>query len=150
MEKELINYFNERQYENFAGIDVAKIIKEMSRPRRKSLSITFMGKEDKKSVLEIIEAVEFVTGMNFDDFNVKAKTQQHVEARFLFMHFLYSRMRLTLSMIGRMLGGRDHSTVIHGVRTVEDWIDNKKFYTRENKLIDDITRHLERSAEGQG
>jgi chromosomal replication initiator protein len=122
----------------------------MCEPKRKSLGMTFMGTEDRRELIEIIEAVEIVTGMNFDDFNVKTRTQQHVEARFLFMHFVYTRMRLTLKMIGELMGGRDHSTVIHGVQLVSDWIANKKFYTRENKLIDDITRHLERSAETQG
>lgn len=147
MEKELINYFNERQYENFAGTDVARIIKDMSRPRRKTLGMTFMGTEDRRELLRIINAVEIVTGMNFDDFNVKSRTQQHVEARFLFMHFVYTRMKLTLKMIGELMGGRDHSTVIHGLQAVSDWIENKKFYTRENKIINDITRHLESSAE---
>lgn len=147
MEKELINYFNERQYENFAGTDVARIIKDMSRPRRKTLGMTFMGTEDRRELLRIINAVEIVTGMNFDDFNVKSRTQQHVEARFLFMHFVYTRMKLTLKMIGELMGGRDHSTVIHGLQAVYDWIENKKFYTRENKIINDITRHLESSAE---
>lgn len=147
MEKELINYFNERQYENFAGTDVARIIKDMSRPRRKTLGMTFMGTDDRRELLRIINAVEIVTGMNFDDFNVKSRTQQHVEARFLFMHFVYTRMKLTLKMIGELMGGRDHSTVIHGLQAVYDWIENKKFYTRENKIINDITRHLESSAE---
>lgn len=147
MEKELINYFNERQYENFAGTDVARIIKDMSRPRRKTLGMTFMGTEDRRELLRIINAVEIVTGMNFDDFNVKSRTQQHVEARFLFMHFVYTRMKLTLKMIGELMGGRDHSTVIHGLQAVSEWIENKKFYTRENKIINDITRHLESSAE---
>ena len=150
MEKELIKYFKERPYNNFAGNDVASIISKMCEPKRKSLGMTFMGTEDRRELIEIIEAVEIVTGMNFDDFNVKTRTQQHVEARFLFMHFVYTRMKLTLKMIGELMGGRDHSTVIHGVQLVADWIANKKFYTRENKLIDDITRNLERSAETQG
>ena len=147
METELIKYFNDRQSKKFAGTDVAKIIKQMSAPKRKSLGMTFMGTEDRRELLQIIEAIEIVTGMNFDDFNVKTRTQQHVEARFLFMHFVYTRMKLTLKMIGELMGGRDHSTVIHGVQLVADWIENKKFYTRENKLIDDITRNLEASAE---
>ena len=147
METELIKYFNDRQSKKFAGTDVAKIIKQMSAPKRKSLGMTFMGAEDRRELLQIIEAIEIVTGMNFDDFNVKTRTQQHVEARFLFMHFVYTRMKLTLKMIGELMGGRDHSTVIHGVQLVADWIANKKFYTRENKLIDDITRNLEASAE---
>jgi chromosomal replication initiation ATPase DnaA len=147
METELIKYFNERQYDHFAGNDVAKIIKEMSAPRRKTLGMTFMGTEDRQELLKVIEAVEIVTGMNFDDFNVKKRTPQYVEARFLFMHFAYTRMNLTLKMIGELMGGRDHSTVIHGGQVVAHWIENRKIYTRENKLIDDITRNLEASAE---
>ena len=115
MEKELIKYFNDRPYNNFAGNDVATIISKMCEPKRKSLGMTFMGTEDRRELIEIIEAVEIVTGMNFDDFNVKTRTQQHVEARFLFMHFVYTRMRLTLKMIGELMGlpEEDNDTLLH-------------------------------------
>jgi chromosomal replication initiation ATPase DnaA len=150
MEKELIKYFNDRPYNNFAGNDVATIISKMCEPKRKSLDLKHLSNEDINSIIRIVEAVEHVTGMHFDVFNTPNRREEYVAARFLFMYLVRYDMKLNLKEIGRILGGRDHSTVIHGLNVAESWITNPLFYKRENKLINDTTRHLERSAETQG
>jgi chromosomal replication initiator protein len=150
MEKELIKYFKERPYNNFAGNDVATIISKMCEPKRKSLDLKHLSNEDINSIIRIVEAVEHVTGMHFDVFNTPNRREEYVAARFLFMYLVRYDMKLNLKEIGRILGGRDHSTVIHGLNVAESWITNPLFYKRENKLINDTTRHLERSAETQG
>jgi chromosomal replication initiator protein len=150
MEKELIKYFNDRPYNNFAGNDVASIISKMCEPKRKSLDLKHLSNEDINSIIRIVEAVEHVTGMHFDVFNTPNRREEYVAARFLFMYLVRYDMKLNLKEIGRILGGRDHSTVIHGLNVAESWITNPLFYKRENKLINDTTRHLERSAETQG
>lgn len=150
MEKEIINYFHERQHEAYTGIEVARIIADMCKPKRKTLNLSHLSGEDIEYIIRIVEAVEHVTGMNFDTFNVKSRRDDLVTARHLFMYMIRNNMKLTLSVIGRILGGRDHSTVIHGVQVADNWINNPLFYKRENKLINDATRHLESSESGQG
>lgn len=150
MEKEIVNYFYERQHEAYTGIEVASIIRDMCKPKRKTLDLMHLSSEDIKSILRIVEAVEHVTGMHFDTFNVKSRRDDLVTARHLFMYMVRDTMKLTLSTIGRLLGGRDHSTVIHGIYTADNWITNPLFYKRENKLIDDTRRYLEASEIGQG
>lgn len=150
MEREIINYFFERQYTSYTGSDVASIVKDLTKPKRKTLDVSYLSKEDVDQLIEIVEAVEQSTGMHFDTFNVKGKKDMLVTPRHLFMYFVKDRMKLTLGTIGRIMGGRDHSTVIHAVKNVEDWITNPLYYKRENKLIDDTRRYLESSEEGQG
>ena len=147
METELIKYFNEHQYDNFAGNDVAKIIKDICKPKRKTLDLKYLSNEDINSIIRIVEAVEHVTGMHFDVFNTPNRREEYVAARFLFMYLVRYDMKLNLKEIGRILGGRDHSTVIHGINVAESWVTNPLFYKRENKLINDTTRYLEASAE---
>lgn len=150
MEREIINYFCERQYTSYTGSDVARIVEDLTKPKRKTLDVSYLSKEDVDQLIEIVEAVEQSTGMHFDTFNVKGKKDMLVTPRHLFMYFVKDRMKLTLGTIGRLMGGRDHSTVIHAVKNVEDWITNPLYYKRENKLIDDTRRYLETSEEGQG
>ena len=147
METELIKYFNEHQYDHFAGNDVAKIIKDICKPKRKTLDLKHLSNEDVNSIIRIVEAVEHVTGMHFDVFNTPNRREEYVAARFLFMYLVRYDMKLNLKEIGRILGGRDHSTVIHGINVAESWVTNPLFYKRENKLINDTTRYLEASAE---
>ena len=150
MEKEIINYFQERQYHSYTGLEVANIIKDLTKPKRKTLDVSYLSQKDVDQVIEIVEAVEQATGMHFDSFNVKSRKDTFVTPRHLFMYFIKDRMKLTLGTIGRLVGGRDHSTVIHAVKNVEDWITNPLFYKRENKLIDDTRRYLESSESRQG
>ena len=46
----------------------------------------------------------------------RKQTQQIVEARQLVFALVRMRVRMTLDEVGRQLGGRDHTTVLHGVR----------------------------------
>jgi chromosomal replication initiator protein len=48
-----------------------------------------------------------------------------VKARQVAMYLLKHKLGLTLVEIGNILGGRDHTTVMHGVEKMEDLVDNK-------------------------
>lgn len=150
MEKEIIEHFQSRGYEAYTGNEVASILMEMTKPKRKSLDLSRLSRNDVGQVMRIVEAVEHVTGMHFDEINVKRRTEDLVTARHLFMYMLREQTKMTLSTIGKILGGRDHSTIIHGVCVAEYWIANPTFYRRENKLINDTRRYLESSEGGQG
>lgn len=49
-----------------------------------------------------------------------------VKARQIVMHVLKNDLSLSFVEIGNILGGRDHTTIMHGVRKIEDLILNKK------------------------
>jgi chromosomal replication initiator protein len=49
-----------------------------------------------------------------------------VHARHVTMYILYKDLGLTLKDIGGLLGGRDHTTVMHGVEKVEKGVKNKE------------------------
>lgn len=54
------------------------------------------------------------------------RTSSLVKARQVTMYLLQSELRLTLVEIGNLLGGRDHTTVIHGVDKIKDLVDKKE------------------------
>jgi chromosomal replication initiator protein len=58
------------------------------------------------------------------------------EARHYCMHYLHVSKRQTLTTIGRVMGGRDHTTILYGVNNIrtqvklqESWKDTLYEYT---------------------
>ncbi len=62
-----------------------------------------------------------------------------VKARQITMYLLKEELGLTLVEIGNILGGRDHTTVMHGVEKMEGLVENKARVTED---IMGITRGL--------
>ena len=77
---------------------------------------------------------------------VRARTRKRevVQARQIAMFFAKQLTKHSLKTIGQGFGGRDHSTVIHAVRSVEDQIDTDPLFRetveRVRKKLDLHTR----------
>jgi len=56
------------------------------------------------------------------------------------MYFCKEMTQHSLKTIGLHFGGRDHSTVIHAVKTVEDQVDTD---TQFRDAVDQIARKIE-------
>lgn len=67
----------------------------------------------------ILRVVAGHFGVSLDDLRSKRRQKALVEARQVAMYLLHQNSHENLSSIGRLLGKRDHSTVIHGIRSVE-------------------------------
>ncbi len=66
----------------------------------------------------IIDAVCRHVGVDLQDLTSKKRDRKTTYARHLVMYLLRELGRQPLSDIGRLLGGRDHSTVIHAVQRI--------------------------------
>lgn len=62
-----------------------------------------------------------------------------VRARQVAMYLIHKELKLTLVEIGNILGGRDHTTIIHGVEKMEKLVENKAEVTED---IMGITKYL--------
>lgn len=62
-----------------------------------------------------------------------------VKARQITMYLLKTELGLTLVEIGNLLGGRDHTTVMHGVEKIESLVENKSPITSD---IQGITKAI--------
>ncbi len=62
-----------------------------------------------------------------------------VKARQVTMYLIHKELKLTLVEIGNLLGGRDHTTIIHGVEKIEKLVENKAQVTED---IMGITKSL--------
>lgn len=76
---------------------------------------------------EVIELVSEVTGFTSIEIKSKWRNRELVLARFIVVHLVREMYgsSVTLVTLGKCLGGRDHSTIIHAIDTLNDWINTK-------------------------
>jgi chromosomal replication initiation ATPase DnaA len=75
------------------------------------------------------------TGITLAQIKSQHRYRAFVEARQLYMFFLY-RYGVKQTQVGRLAGGRDHSTVIHALKTVNNIAESDPHFTeRLAKMI---------------
>ena len=67
----------------------------------------------------ILDAVALVTNIPVDALTSKRREKQVAYARHLAMYLLRDVAHQSYAQIGRLLGGRDHTTVLHGFRRID-------------------------------
>lgn len=91
-----------------------------------------------------IEEIQRITCkyFNISDDLVRAKTRKRevVQARQVAMYFCKEFTQHSLKTIGLHFGGRDHSTVIHAIQSVENQLETTPSFT---DTISDIRRKIE-------
>lgn len=73
----------------------------------------------------IIDTMCNITEMDESDLYTKKRDADKVCLRFAVAVLLHSTNRFSLVEIGRILGGRDHTSVIHAIRSVKNRIETK-------------------------
>jgi len=75
---------------------------------------------------------------------IKSKTRKSeiVIIRFIQAWLMKKYTLMSLCSIGKHLGGRDHSTIIHVLKTIEDWYEQPKMFAPELKMLEAIEREV--------
>ena len=89
---------------------------------------------------EIKREVAAYFGLKVADLASKRRTQNLVYPRQIAMHICRQLTSSSLPVIGKMFGGRDHSTVIHSLKLVEQ---KMKTSVEVNTTIETITRRIQ-------
>lgn len=84
----------------------------------------------------IIEAASTVCGVSAEVIVGYSKNQRHVEARQLAMYVARAATDLSYPELGREFGGRDHTTVISGVRRIERLVTERSDLRKELRAIE--------------
>ena len=71
---------------------------------------------------KIIENVLDYYCMTISDIIKRDRKREVISARFILCHMLYRDARLSLNEIGKIIGGRDHTTVLHAIRETDNRI----------------------------
>ena len=72
---------------------------------------------------------------------LKSKSRSHNISypRQIAMYILKNELSLSLKQIGDLFGGKDHSTVIHAIKTIEE---EKRDDSNVEKIIEDILKDI--------
>lgn len=75
---------------------------------------------------------------NLDIKDVLSKKRQRPlpDTRFLMFHLMKKFTKMSLKSIGQNVGGRDHSTVIHGLQSFQNMLDTDPEFKREVERIE--------------
>jgi chromosomal replication initiator protein len=78
--------------------------------------------------------------------NTNTRKREIVEARYISMYFSKQKTRHTLDYIGESIGGKDHATVLHACKTVNNLMEtDRKFREKidelEKRLSNDVTNN---------
>jgi chromosomal replication initiator protein len=106
----------------------SEMIEKLVKNTRKEISIDYI----QKIVCEYF-------GLPSDVLQTKTRKREIVQARQIAMFFSKSMTKSSLSTIGSIIGGKDHATVLHACKTVNNLMDTDK---RFKSQIDDIERRL--------
>lgn len=85
---------------------------------------------------DIVRKVCAHYGVKLRDLLSKSRKQTIVQARQLAMYLSHKYTDLSLSQIGRRIGGRDHSTVLHSCAQVERRVATDKGFRREMEELE--------------
>jgi chromosomal replication initiator protein len=82
---------------------------------------------------DILEAVSKYYKVGNDSLIARGRTQKIAKARQVAMYLLIYELEMSPTQVGRLLGGRDHATVIHGAGKINGEI-NEDNYLRQDVL----------------
>lgn len=87
----------------------------------------------------IIQIVQSTFGIDSKTFNSKTRKREVVFARQAAMHLCKKHTSQSVSRIGNLVGGRDHATVLHALKSVDELLnsdeDFKGKYMEAEKLL---------------
>ncbi|MBE6009913.1 MAG: chromosomal replication initiator protein DnaA [Lachnospiraceae bacterium] len=146
MDDEILNYIavnlksNIRELEGalnkllaYSNLEQKEITMEIAQKELENL----INPDTKKEVTPqlIMEVVAEHFSITVDQLMSKSRTKDIALPRQIVMYLCKNMTSLPLESIGRLIGGRDHSTILHGVNKVKDEFDKDKDFRQTVETI---------------
>jgi Bacterial dnaA protein helix-turn-helix len=85
---------------------------------------------DPDAVMYLREKITEYAGLSLARICAASRKREYTRARYTYVYALWRYTGLTLKLMGEELGGRDHTTIIHTLNTVADFMDiHDPFFT---------------------
>jgi chromosomal replication initiator protein len=94
------------------------------------------GRTSQVTLQQIIDAVTQYYNVRLADLQSRRRHKSVTEPRQVCMWLARKRTRFSLEEIGGYFGGRDHTTVMHSIRTVDDRMSTDRTFAREVEQLD--------------
>ena len=121
----------------YADLSSKELNLDTAKEALKDILISYKTKEI--NVLRIKEMVADAFNVTIEDLNSKKRTKNIAFPRQIAMYIARNMLDISLPNIGDEFGGRDHTTVIHAIKKVEDEM-NKSEITKVKieKIVSDL------------
>lgn len=132
LEGAIIKLLAHSSLQNIDEIDLAmakRVLKDMVKESNTQLSIE-----------SIQNYVCDYFGIDSNKVREKTRKQEIVEARQISMYFSKKFTKSSLKTIGLHFGGRDHSTVIHAISTIEERVSTSP---KHKRILDELQQRIE-------
>lgn len=146
MDDEILNYIavnlksNIRELEGalnklfaYANLEQKEITMEIAQKELENLINPDVKKEITPQLIMEVVAEHF--NISVDQIMSKSRTKDIALPRQIVMYLCKNMTSLPLESIGRLIGGRDHSTILHGVNKVKDEFDRDKDFKQTVETI---------------
>ncbi len=90
------------------------------------------------SIDSIVQVVCEMMNVTLDAINSKARTRDVAQARQIAMYFAKKHTKSPLAAIGSAIGGRNHATVLHACKAVNNLMETDKMFSRKISDIEKI------------
>jgi chromosomal replication initiator protein len=98
-------------------------------------------KSDKMTINKIRKVVCDFFEIEENHLVLKTRKREIVQARQICHHFARKYTKRSFSEIGRSIGNKDHATVMHSLKVVNDLMDTDREYREMIIRIDDLLNH---------
>ena len=145
LEDDVVNYIAENVVSNIRELEGALnkilIYKQIENDaihleKVKDLLINIINNKKKTvSVRKIAESVATFYSITVDDLIKQSRKKEYVKPRQTAMYLIRKELEVSFPSIGEFFGGRDHTTVMHGVEKVEKAVKVQDEIKQELELI---------------
>lgn len=86
--------------------------------------------------LRIIETILVELNISPELFTSLGRTREASEARFIAVYLIKKNTELKLKPIAKLIGNRDHSTVLYCFDTAKDLLETNKVFAEKLKIVE--------------
>lgn len=101
-------------------------------------SIAQNNKRQAVSVEKVLKAIQKFYNVSIEDIISQKRNKEIIRPRHVAMYILYNISGLSYPEIGRELGGKNHTTVMHGCKSVSKDLYNSKQFKDEIEMLKEI------------
>lgn len=99
------------------------------------------------SILQVVSHVANIFNVSVEGILHKNRLKNNVEARHTAMYYIYNRnakhsRKFTKKEVGDFFGGKDHTTVIHALNNVKNWLDVYPEFAERYKHLEKTCEHI--------
>ena len=119
---DILQEYNTWRHNSYDSVDVSYTPDELTEALE--LAVKALKPKLKPTLDNIAAAVLDETGITMDDLLSANKYRDFAEARWMVAWIGYSYANVSTPMLARFLHRHNHSTILHGIKSAKEWMEN--------------------------